>query len=44
MRDIAGISKLNGIQSYVANGKSGDVGTADALNILRLVAGIIDKI
>jgi len=41
LRDVAGITKLNGIQSYVANGKTGDNSTTDALNILRIVAGLI---
>ncbi|MDR2568900.1 MAG: leucine-rich repeat protein [Oscillospiraceae bacterium] len=44
LRDVAGISKLNSIQTFVANGKSGDINTTDALNILRLVAGLIEKI
>ncbi|MDR2558288.1 MAG: hypothetical protein LBC86_01900 [Oscillospiraceae bacterium] len=44
LRDVAGISKLNSIQTFVANGGKGDIGTNNALDILRLVAGIIDKI
>jgi uncharacterized repeat protein (TIGR02543 family) len=44
LRHVAGISELNSIQLFVANGSSGDVATSDALNILRYIAGIIDKI
>ncbi|MCL2638272.1 MAG: InlB B-repeat-containing protein [Oscillospiraceae bacterium] len=44
LRHVAGISKFNSIQLYVANGKVGEVATSDALNILRLVAGVIKEI
>jgi hypothetical protein len=44
LRHVAGISELNSIQQFVANGKPGEINTSDALNILRYVAGIIDKI
>jgi hypothetical protein len=44
LRDVAGIAKLNSIQSFVANGGKGDIGTNNALDILRLVAGIVDRI
>jgi hypothetical protein len=44
LRHVAGVSELNSIQLFVANGKQGDTGTTDALNILRYIAGVIDKI
>jgi hypothetical protein len=44
LRHIAGITPLNSIQQFVANGKQGENSTTDALNILRYVAGLIDKI
>ncbi|MCL2698262.1 MAG: InlB B-repeat-containing protein [Oscillospiraceae bacterium] len=44
LRHIAGISELNAVQLFTANGKTGDTGTTEALNILRFVAGVIDKI
>ncbi|MDR2569168.1 MAG: InlB B-repeat-containing protein [Oscillospiraceae bacterium] len=44
LRHVAGISKLNPIQEFVANGKNSANSTADALNILRYVAGVIDEI
>jgi endoglucanase len=40
LRHIAGIAPLNSIQLFVANGKEGDVNTTDALNILKIVAGL----
>jgi hypothetical protein len=40
LRHVAGISELNPIQLFVANGKAGDVNTTDALNILKMVAGL----
>jgi hypothetical protein len=44
LRHVAGVSGLNSIQLFVANGKQGDTGTTDALNILRYVAGVVDRI
>ncbi|MCL2696581.1 MAG: InlB B-repeat-containing protein [Oscillospiraceae bacterium] len=44
LRHVAGITRLDAIQVYVANGKAGDVNTNDALQILRLVAGVINRI
>jgi uncharacterized repeat protein (TIGR02543 family) len=44
LRHIAGVTELNCIQLYIANGRTGSVETSDALNILRLVAGIINSI
>jgi hypothetical protein len=44
LRHIAGISELNSIQQFVANGQVGENNTADALNILRYIAGVINKI
>jgi endoglucanase len=37
---IAGISKLNSVQLFVANGKEGEINTSDALSILKIVAGL----
>jgi hypothetical protein len=44
LRHVAGISELNSIQQFVANGKQGENSTTDALNILRYIAGVIGKI
>ncbi|MCL2638811.1 MAG: hypothetical protein FWD48_10640, partial [Oscillospiraceae bacterium] len=44
LRDIAGITKLDAVQSFVANGKPGENTTADVLQILRFIAGLIEKI
>jgi hypothetical protein len=44
LRHIAGLTELNAVQLFAANGKAGDKDTSDALNILRFVAGVIDKI
>jgi hypothetical protein len=43
LRHVAGISELNSIQQFVANGKSGGVNTTDALAVLRHVAGISES-
>jgi hypothetical protein len=40
LRHVAGISALDAVQLFVANGKAGDVNTTDALNILKTVAGL----
>ncbi|MDR2559664.1 MAG: chitobiase/beta-hexosaminidase C-terminal domain-containing protein [Oscillospiraceae bacterium] len=40
LRSIAGITELNSIQLFVANGKIDEVSTNDALSILRIVAGL----
>jgi hypothetical protein len=44
LRHAVGLTKLSGIQTFVANGKSGDIDTSDALNILRYAVGLIDRI
>jgi hypothetical protein len=44
LRHAVGLAPLNGIQTFVANGKIGDIDTSDALNILRYAVGLIDKI
>lgn len=44
LRHTVGLSPLDEVQKYVANGKPGDVTTSDALNILRYAVGLIDRI
>ncbi|MDR2559356.1 MAG: endo-1,4-beta-xylanase [Oscillospiraceae bacterium] len=40
LRHIAGINELSAVQLFAANGRIGSVNTTDALNILKIVAGL----